>query len=133
PNSLVKINPTTGTATVVGSTGLARLFEGDLAFNPTNGNLYGVEQNPDPNNFLLNLFQINPTTGHATVVGALNATTEARDFSALAFNSAGTLFSIDTEAVSANSVLYTIDPATAARLSSVTMNVNLGETAALAF
>jgi len=133
PNSLVRINPVTGTATLVGSTGLQRLFEGDLAFSPITGVLYGIDQNPDSNNFQLNLFQINPTTGHGTVIGPVNSTTEEFDFSALAFDSAGTLYTIEDAAVSANSVLYTLNPATGARLTSVPLNVNFGTTAALAF
>jgi hypothetical protein len=133
PNSLVKINPVTGAATVVGSTGLTRLFEGDLAFDPVNGALYGLYQNPDPDSTVVNLLQINPVTGHATVVGPLNMPTEERDFSAMAFDTAGTLYAVETTAISANSVLYTVNPITAALLSSVTMNVNLGTTAALAF
>jgi DNA-binding beta-propeller fold protein YncE len=135
PNSLVKINPTTGALVVVGSTHLSRIFEGDIAFNPVNGHLYGIVENPDPNSLVLRLFQINPATGAATVVGPMNTAAQTRDFSALAFNAAGTLFTIDTSdsATLGHSVLSTVDPNTASLLSSITMNVNLGETAGLAF
>ena len=133
PNSLVKINPATGAATVVGTTGLTRLFEGDLAFSPLNGNLYAVYRSDDPLNFLVYFLKINPATGAGTVVGPMNSATDPKDFSALAFNSAGILYTVETSAVSANSVLSIIDPSTGMLSSSVTMNVNLGTTAALAF
>lgn len=135
PNSLLRINPTTGATVVVGPTHLSRIFEGDIAFNPTNGRLYGIVENPDPNSLVVNLFQINPATGAATVVGPLNTAAQTRDFSALAFNAAGTLFTIDTSdsAALGHSVLSTVNPSTATLLTSITMNVNLGETAGLAF
>src|SRR3954453_8217199 len=85
-NSLVQINHLTGAGTVVGATGLSTIFEGDLAFNPTNGSLYGIGSISGSN---VQLFQINVATGAATVIG--NTPTVA-DYSALAFNSAGVLF-----------------------------------------
>jgi hypothetical protein len=135
PNSLLRINPTTGATVLVGPTHLSRIFEGDIAFNLTNGRLYGIVENPDPSSLVLNLFQINPATGAATVIGALNTAAQTRDFSALAFNAAGTLFTIDTSdsAALGHSVLSTVNPNTAALLTSVTMNINLGQTAGLAF
>ena len=41
-NSLVRINPVTGTTTVIGPTGLTGLGEGDIMYNPANGLLYGL-------------------------------------------------------------------------------------------
>jgi DNA-binding beta-propeller fold protein YncE len=125
-NSLVQINHLTGAGTVVGSTGLSTIFEGDLAFNPTNGSLYGIGSISGSN---VQLFQINVATGAATVIG--NTPTVA-DYSALAFNSAGVLFAIDTGAAG-NSILSIMNPLTAGIISSITMNVNLGSTAGLTF
>ena len=126
-NSLVRINPTTGVATLVGATGLSNIFEGDLAFNPLNGNLYGIQNVPTAG--ARNLFQINPTTGLATTIGSLGG---SGDYSALAFNNVGVLFTIDS-GVTGNSVLDTVNPLTGAVLTSVTMNVDLGSAVGLAF
>ena len=124
-NSLVQINPTTGATTVVGAIGLlSNIVEGDLAFNPVNGNLYGVDSSGV-------FFQMNVATGAATTIGQIPSGGQG-DFSALAFNAAGVLFAIDTGAVG-NSILSTINPLTGGILSSVVMNVNLGGSAGLTF
>jgi PEP-CTERM motif len=125
-SSLVRIDVSTGNATIVGPTGLPQLVEGDLAFNPINGFLYGV-QDDGASGTQRNLFRINPMNGAATLVGNIGG---AADYSALAFNSAGTLFTIDS-AGSGNSLLEVLDSNTAAILSTITMNVNLGPAAAL--
>jgi hypothetical protein len=132
PNSLLTINPITGATVVVGATGLSQIAEGDIAFNPLTGFLYGVESVDPANNNTRDLFRIDSLTGAATVVGSLSSTLPSRDFSALAFDSVGTLYTIDTFG-SGNSILSTVNPQNAALLSSVTMNVSLGSVAALAF
>ena len=121
-NSLVRINPTTGVSTLVGATGLSVIAEGDLAFNPLTGNLYGIQ------NFSrgINLFQINVTTGLATTIGSLG---DDGDFSTLAFNSAGVLFTVDTT----NNRLDTVNLLTGALLTSTALNINPGTVAGLAF
>jgi hypothetical protein len=129
PNSLVKIDPITGATMVIGATGLSDIFEGDIAFNPLNGRLYGIQDLPLSVVGAIDLFEINPATGAATVIGSLS---DVGDFSALAFNSAGVLFTINTHG-SGNSVLSTVDPVTAALLTSVNMNVDLGSDAGMAF
>ena len=125
-NTLVKINVTTGASTVVGNTGLT-IQEGDLAFNPMDGQLYAAW---DQSGGTRDLFKINPSTGAATTVGSLGS---SGDFSALAFNSAGTLFVVDTDGNGTSSFLKTVSPATAATLTTTVMNVKLGSVAGLAF
>lgn len=55
------------------------------------------------------------------------------DFSAFAFDGAGTLFALDTRLLGANAILNTVDPLTGQVLTSITTNVVLGTTAAMAF
>ena len=63
-NSLFSINPTTGAANLIGGTGLNTILEGDLAFDPTTGTLWGAYDLATPN---LNFFTLNTTTGAATL------------------------------------------------------------------
>lgn len=127
-NSLVRINPLTGAVTTVGATGLSSIVEGDLAFNPINGLLYGME---DTSGGVRSFFQINPTTGAATVLGTFSNTI---DYSAIAFDSAGTLFALNTlTSGTGNAVLSTLNPTNGAILTSVTTNVDLGALAGMAF
>ncbi len=58
--TIYTINPTTGAATLVGGLGLTAIYEGDLAFDPTTGVLYGLQ---DEVNFNLFLYRVNPSTG----------------------------------------------------------------------
>lgn len=124
-SSLVTIDPVTGTPTIIGPTGLPFLTEGDLAFNPINGLLYGIN---DAGSDLLhrNLFQINPNTGSATVIGSLGST---GDYSTLAFTASGMLYTIDdlpNNNSAANAVLSIIDPNTATIVNSITTNLHMG-------
>lgn len=128
PNTLVTINPLTGAATIVGPTGVPNIFEGDLAFDAS-GNLFGIQSVAVPGGPGRDFFSINKTTGAATILGTMAA---LGDFSALAFSNAGTLYTIDS-GFAVNSVLWTVNPATGALLTSVTMNVNLGAGVGLTF
>jgi hypothetical protein len=127
-NSLLRLDPNTGAPTLVGATGLSQIVEGDLAFNPTDGMLYGV-QNGAGAGVQRQIFHINPSTGAATVIGNTGST---GDLSALAFSPNGTLFTIDTSGTG-NSLLQTINPATGLITNTIAMNVNLGSAAALTF
>jgi DNA-binding beta-propeller fold protein YncE len=127
PNSLVTINQGTGVSTLVGATGLGAIREGDIAFDPSTGALYGMQDQPLNS---LNLFRIDPLTGVATTIGPLGTVVGPPvDFSAMAFNAAGTLFIIDTSA----DVLLTVDKSTAAILTTTSLSVNLGGLAGMAF
>src|SRR5437016_944782 len=58
-NSLITIDIATGTPTLVGSVGLSGIVEGDLAFNPFNGFLYGLQTGTGPG-VQRNIFRIDP-------------------------------------------------------------------------
>jgi len=128
-NALFTINPATGASSLVGSTGLSNILEGDLAFDRTAGVIYGVYNSAGTNNE--QLFRVNPATGAATVVGTIPG---ANDPSALAFDSSGNLFELDTQINSTNnSTLSRLDKNTGAVLSTVTLSAKLGAIAGLAF
>lgn len=121
PNSLVSIDPLTGASQVVGATGLTTIVEGDLARDPTTGQLYGC-YNLDAGR--RQLFTLNLQTGAATTIpGSLSG-----DPSALTFGLDGTLYGIDTSL----GELLTIDKVTGAVLSYKTLNVTLGAVAGMA-
>lgn len=125
-NSLIRIDPVTGAGTLVGATGLSNIFEGDLAFNPTNGVLYGIQDVPMGTPGPRNLFTLNVTTGAATTVGTVAT---SGDLSALAFNALGVLYTINTQ----SDVLHTVNPLTGAVLTSTSLSTALGTGAGLTF
>jgi streptogramin lyase len=120
---LYKVNPTTGSETLVGSTGLT-VIEGDIAIDPTTGVIYGAYYFPGGSG--RNLITINPTTGAGSVVFALPSNS---DVSALAFDSSGNLFAID----SSTDRILQLNKTTGAVLSSVALSVPLGVVAGMAF
>lgn len=121
-NSLFRINRLTGEATRIGSLGLDAT-EGDLAFNPLTGVLYGSQTAGSDR-----LYTIDIQTGQATVVGPIFS---GGDLSAMAFNRNGELFGIDTT----NHRILKIDPLTAQILGQpqVIQGNTLGSTAGMAF
>jgi hypothetical protein len=131
PNALYKIDPTTGTSTLVGATGFQSptfIAEGDLALDPITGNLYGVQSVPSVGSGARDLFELNPSTGQATVIGSVR--TNGGDLSAMAFDNSGNLFIVDTE----SATLLRVDKSTAAILGSVDLSVHsLGDLAGMAF
>lgn len=129
PNSLVRFDVTNGNSTLVGSTGLPLVVEGDLAFNPLNGFLYGL-QDGGISGTQRNFFRIDPISGNAMTIASLAS--PAADFSALVFNHTGTLFAIDSAGTS-NSLLQVMDPASGAIMSTLAMNVDLGSAVGMAF
>jgi DNA-binding beta-propeller fold protein YncE len=113
-NSLYRINPANAAAPVlVGSTGLGGILEGDLAFDPTTGTLWGAYQLATPD---LNFFTLNTTTGAATVVFGLPA--DFADYSAMAFDNAGNLLILNTQSTSQDSLLK-VDKSTGAVLAEI--------------
>jgi hypothetical protein len=126
-NSLFSIDPATGASAIIGTTGLSKIFEGDLDFDPTTGILYGVEYAPNAPAPPRDLFTINPTTGAATIVG--DAGTANSDLSAMAFSANGTLFTLDTE----TDRLLNVNKSTAAINSSVNLSAPLGPAAGMDF
>ena len=129
-NSLLKIDVPSGAVSLVGATGLSNIFEGDLAFQPSTGALYGIENVLSGS--VHNLFTMNPSTGAATTVGSVS-TGAPHDFSSLAFNAAGTLYAIDDDNLTGNTLLDTLNPSTGAILTTVPLNVHLGFTVGMTF
>jgi hypothetical protein len=128
PNSLITINPATGASSSIGATGLS-ISEGDLAFDPTNGALYGIQHLSNSNR---QLYTINAATGAGTVVGTLGGLTDD-DFSALAFASDGTLYMLGSGVPPGAARLLTVNKATAATISSVSLSLDLGFAAGMDF
>lgn len=91
-NSLYTLNTATGAATLVGATGMSGILEGDLAFDPSTGMLWGGYQLATPN---ANFFTINTATGASSFRFALPV--GLTDFSGMAFDSAGNLFLLNTQ------------------------------------
>ena len=112
------INPTTGAATLVGGLGLGYIVEGDLAFDPTTGNLYGV-QDETPDTRLL--FSINPSTGVGADIGTVTAsnTNSTSDLSAMTFDDLGNLYVVDT----GPSTLLRVNKSTGATISSINLSL----------
>jgi DNA-binding beta-propeller fold protein YncE len=127
-NSLVSINPATGASTQIGFTGLP-IAEGDLAFDPTSGLLYGMQ---DVSQNDRRLFTINLATGAGTSLGLLGAS-PGNDFSAMTFSPDGTLNVLSTGEGASPSRLLTVNKATAATISSVDLSLDLGFTAGMDF
>jgi DNA-binding beta-propeller fold protein YncE len=120
-----------GTALVFGPSSVPlgqQIGEGDLALDPLTGDLYAFGLTNLTIPFLLLRIEpgangwADPTT---TVVGPLST----GDVSAMAFDAAGTLYAIDTDA----DALVTIDPTNAHTLGSVALSESLGALAGMDF
>jgi len=107
---LWRINPANGASTQIGFLGLD-VTEGDLGFDPISGQLYGVQSFGDDR-----LYTINTATGVATTIGTIAADA---DISAIAFDSTGALFALDTY----NDVIYRVDPSDASILQTIPLMV----------
>jgi hypothetical protein len=101
---LYTVNPLTAAFTMVApiTTGAGAIGLTGLAFDPLNGVLYGITGFESPNS-PRNLVTINPTTGAATIMGALTDTFASVGLTDISFRSDGTLFGISP------STLYTIN------------------------
>ena len=129
--SLYSIDPVTGVATPIGQTGLGFVIEGDLAYDPITGTLWGAYELATPD---LNFFTIDPTTGVATFAFGLPA--DFADYSAIAFDAAGVLVVLNTQ--NAADTVITVDKATGLVLSTAPLtdlgnSVNLGGLAGMDF
>jgi uncharacterized repeat protein (TIGR03803 family) len=125
PGALFQIDPNSGASTLIGLTGLSEIIEGDLAFNPATGTLYGIQEvDPSVNR---GLFSINVSTCAATIIGNINAPNPNSDLSAMAFDSTGRLFVIDS-----TGTLLRVDPASGQVISAVALSTSLGATAGMA-
>ncbi|MBK8268387.1 MAG: PEP-CTERM sorting domain-containing protein [Planctomycetes bacterium] len=107
-NYLHRINRLTGESTPVGFMGVD-VVEGDIAFNPIDGLLYGTQSNGGDR-----LYTINTQTGHATIIGTI---IQNGDISGMAFGPDGTLYCFDTQ----NAQVYTVDPTSGQILTSISL------------
>ncbi len=106
---LYTVNPVTAAFTMVApiTTSGGAIGMTGMAFDPLNGILYGVTGFESPTS-KRSLVTINPTTGSATVIGALLDSGSANTISDISFRSDGTLFGLSP------SSLYTINLGTGA-------------------
>lgn len=135
-NLLFSINATTGLATGIGRidpTGVLQMFEGDIAFDPITGELWGVSTLQTS----AALMKINTATGLGTVISTIlpPSGVTAFDVSALTFAANGDMWVLDTiyPTTPGPARLYRINPATGAILQQFNTTTNLGNCAGMAF
>lgn len=89
---LYSLDPNTAVTSYIGSLGIGYVYEGALAFDPTNGTLYGANagENETPS-----IFVVNPSTGAGTIVGLVGS--PPHDFDGLIFDDSGQLYGLDGE------------------------------------
>ena len=131
-NLLFSINPATGFATGIGRldpTGVFQEFEGDLAFNPVTGVLWGVSTSQNG----AAIFTIDTATGLATQVSSYLAPNI--DISGLAFDASGGMFLLDTRFPTSPgpAIVLRVDPATGTVLQSWVTGTQLGSCAGMTF
>jgi DNA-binding beta-propeller fold protein YncE len=127
PNALFRIDLATGAATLIGSTGLSLIGEGDLAIRPGDGQLFAIWNAVGSE---LHLLTLNTTTGAAIDVGPVASST---DLSGLTFGPNGALYCYEN---SFRNQLLVLDPATGATLSTINLvgnSIPVPGLAALAF
>jgi hypothetical protein len=132
-DALFRIDPVNATATLIGPTGLSHIEKGDIAFDPVTQTLYGLVDIPSSG--VMNMFTINPSTGHATTIGSVD-TGGFGGLSSLAFDASGNLLILSTNSPGTGinvSRLFKVDKTTAAILSSVDLTgAQLGFSAGMA-
>ncbi len=116
------IDPIAGTSQLVGLLGFS-IGEGDIAFDPTTGTLYGLAFVDSES--ARHLFTIDTETGLGTDVGAIPV--PSLDPSAMVIDDAGDLYVLDTF----HDELLQIDKTDGAVLLSVELSLSLGSTAGM--
>ncbi len=90
--SLYSIDPNNASATYIGDLGIGYVFEGALAFDPTDGTLYGANAGSNENP---SIFVVDQYTGAATILGMVRGA--PHDFDGLVFDESGQLYGLDGE------------------------------------
>ncbi len=90
--ALYSVDPSSATATYIGSLGIGYVYEGTLAFDPTDGTLYGANAGSNENP---SIFVVDPNTGAGTIVGLVRGA--PHDFDGLVFDESGQLYGLDGE------------------------------------
>jgi hypothetical protein len=98
--TLYILDPATAMTTMVGALNVGFVFEGGLAFDPTDGQLYGVNQGLAVQPHLI---RIDKTSGQGTVIGEIAGA--PHDFQGLVFDDDGQLYGLD----GLSKALWTID------------------------
>ncbi len=111
-----KVDTSTGAVTLVGNAGVTLT---DIAF-AANGALYGIDFN--------NLYSINTTNGHATLIGAMGGS-GSNGYNALVFGTNGVLYT----AANNSSELYTVNTTTGAASNLISLGTNITSAGDLAF
>ena len=128
-NQLFRIDPALGATNLVGNIGLSPIIEGDIAFDPLNGQLYGLQYIPDTaTGYERYLFTIDTVSGAGTIVGDLSVP-DYSDLNAMAFDRAGRLFVLDSYRGFGPDRLFEVDPATARILRTVSIDYSRVEEA----
>ena len=139
-NLIFTVNIQSGQCTAVGqldpantsSTGPLAVFEGDLAFHPQTGVLWGVTTRVD----FARLFTVNLSTGLGTIVADIAPGVGIQlDLSAIAFDAQGGLWALDTRYPSqpGPAKVYRVNPQTGAILQTYQTSTTLGTVAGMAF
>ena len=116
--NLYSIDLNTGISTVIGSTGLSQIFEGDMAYDATTNRMFGNYGNPTTNS----IYTIDLNTGLATVIGS----SAEDDISGLAFDSSGRMWGVDTNTNGSDIIdLVEIDKTNGDILSRVSLGVEI--------
>ena len=86
---LYMVDPNTAATTLIGSLGIGYVYEGALAFDPTNDALYGANagSNEQPS-----IFVVSPSTGVGTIVGMV--ANPPHDFDGMIFDDSGQLYGL---------------------------------------
>lgn len=124
------IDRETGGTTII-ATMSNDFFEGDLAFDPTTGILYCINFWPGAPAGL-QLMTIDVHTGGSTLIGDTGLPAIGHDFSAMAFDAGGRLWTVDSE----TETLHELDKSNAAILSSIPLSnpvAHLTKVAGMAF
>ena len=139
-NLIFTVNIQSGQCTAVGqldpanttSTGPLAVFEGDLAFHPQTGVLWGVTTRVD----FARLFTVNLATGLGTIVADITPGVGIQlDLSAIAFDAQGGLWALDTRYPSqpGPAKVYRVNPQTGAILQTYQTSTTLGTVSGMAF
>lgn len=124
---LVEIDPATGATTIVGDLGRDVFSEGDLDYDPTSGQLFGVVSSGGTSA----LITIDDQTGASSIIAPM----PLDDASAMAFAPDGRLFVLDTtfSFPTTSAILHEIDPATGQSINAFDTGVALGNVAGMDF
>ncbi|WZO96263.1 PEP-CTERM sorting domain-containing protein [Isosphaeraceae bacterium EP7] len=129
PSTLMRIDPLTGAATVIGAVGLD-IREGDLGFDPSTQELFGLFNLGSGGT--QSLLRLDADTGQATVIGVVPGGVD--DMSGLTFDASGNLLVLETRiSTDGDSRLLTLDKSTGAILSALTLDRQLGVVGGLSY